>query len=126
MISVVAHHEIHARGDDLAVNCVRLGREVTVTGPALDIGLFEADAVDQDVVVADQKVVEGQPDNALDVVATGIDWALENDDVAPLGIVQPVVDLGGDQEVVVAEGGRHREPHHVHGLDRGGGQQVEP
>jgi hypothetical protein len=57
------------------------------------------------VAVPDQDVVEGQSDHPLDVVATRIQRALQDDDVAPLGVVQVVVDLGGDQEIVVAQRG---------------------
>ena len=125
MIPVVPEDEVAAGGDDLRV-LDAAARPVTGLDPgSAEVRLLERLAVHQHAVVVDPDTVAGQADHALDEIAGGIQRVLEDDDVAPLDGMQPVVHLGGEHQVAVVEGRVHRAPHHSDRLDHRRTQDVE-
>jgi hypothetical protein len=82
-------------------------------------------AVHEDVPVTNQNPVAGEADHPLDEVAAGVKRVLHDHDVATLWRMDPVVQLGGDEQVAVVQGRVHREPDHVDRLHGEGSGQVE-
>ena len=80
---------------------------------------------DVDEAAADQDALAGQADDPLDEVGRVVRRRPQDDDVATLRRVELVVDLVGDQVVVVVERRVHREPLDVHRLDRKADADVE-
>src|SRR5882757_5120149 len=106
VVAVVAHDEVVADGDDefavvdegahadppagvdLGVGALEAGEvvaEVVGRAGAIDgVGLGEGVAVDEDAAAVEAEVVAGKANDALDEMEGGVDWVVEDDDVAAM------------------------------------------
>ena len=114
MISVVAHHEVFVRWNQLVLP---RRRPVVVIGPSLGkVGLAQHLAVDIDHAVRDMDPLSRERDDPLDKVAARLIRRLEDHDVSALRLMQLVRDLRRDQQVVIVQRPIHTRPEHVHRL----------
>src|SRR5580704_6822852 len=96
-IAVVAHDEILVRGNHSPVSHAP-GRWVVECCPRLrQVWLVKLVPVDVNDPIADQQLLAGKRDDALDEVQGVVCGWSQDDDVAALRWVQRVVDLVGDQ-----------------------------
>src|SRR5258708_29700337 len=91
-VAVVAHHEVLIGAHHLAVGMV--GRPLGIGLPVFgQVWLVEPVAVYVNDSSANQNALARKGDDALDEVFGIVRRWTKNDDVAPLRVVQPVVDL---------------------------------
>src|SRR5207302_4393303 len=82
------------------------------------VRLVQLVAVDVDDTAADQKLLPRQRYHAFDEVGRVVGGRAKDDDVAALRRMESVVDLVGDQVIVVVQGRPHRKAFDVDRLDR--------
>jgi len=124
-VSVVAHHEVLVGRDEGTIAeapWLRIGLQSPGLG---QVGLVEPMAVDVHDTVANQQPFARQGDDPLDEVGGVVRRRPEDDDVAALRGVQPIVDLVRDQVVVVVQGREHGEAFDMHRLNRKADSEVE-
>src|SRR6267143_5439614 len=73
-------------------------------------------AVYEDRAVANDQLLAWEGDHTLDEVLGVVGRWAEDDDVPPLGCMEPIGDLVGDEVIVVVEGREHRQTFDMHRL----------